>query len=248
MKRLALILALAAPAAHPALRTVEPLNWSRPGADHYTGGARAALEAMGLPADVRARLLDRIERGDADGIAWFRRDGIVADDGTVFAPYFDMGTGRAWAPGSRVGFGPERTERAALYRDGPFAVAVPDACGNVSRLYPPGWPGIAPPVAPAAPALPPGGWWPSAPIPPVLHGEPGYPWAPGTPELGWPLLPPGVPPAGFFPDVPGGPSPGAAPGWPGAAGPLIPGIPVPVPATAVLVLVGAFLIARSSKT
>lgn len=241
MRAAVLALVLAAPAAHAALRVVEPLAWARPGADPYTGGVAAALNAMHLPHDVRARLADRIERGDADGTAWFRADGIVADDGTPFAQHFDMGSGAGWTVGSRVGFGAERTERAALYREGIYAVAVPDACGNVARLYPPGWPAdAAPPVGPLpAPALPPGGWWPGAPIPPVLHGGPGGAYPVGVPAGGWPLLPPGGVPVGFVPEAP--------PGWSGAPLP-VPAVPVDAPAPALLLAAGVLAAALRRLT
>lgn len=245
MRAAILALAMAAPAAHAALRTVEPLHWSRPGAEPYTGTVADALAAMGLPADVRDRLEARIALAQADGWAWFTPHGIVSDAGDVFAPHFDMTTGNAIAPGSTVGFR-EGAQAARMYRDGEFVVLIPTICRNATRAYPPGWPGplpAGPGMPPAIPApgpdalLPPGGWWPGAPIPPVLHGEPGYPWAPDTPALGWPLLLPGVPPAGFGP---GGPAyldgPASAP-WPA------PAVPVDAPAPLLLIAAGVALAA-----
>lgn len=229
---LVLMLALASLPAMAALPAVAPLSWSRPGADPYRGTVRQALASMHLPPEVVARLADRIERGQYDGQVSISDESVEADDGTPYARHFDMTTGHAIAAGSRSNLGPGRVERGALFRDGVYAVAVPDACANVTRLYPAGWPHFAlPPVLAVPhvdlPGLPPGGHWPGA---------------------SWP----GIVPHGFVPGSSFVPPPVVAgPAWrplPIPSGPLQPPAPfMPVPAPGTISLLVAGIVATFSR-
>ncbi len=156
----------------------------------WTSDSLLALMAMGLPSDVALEMQERIRLGTPDevvGIGNSRIHGQRQDYGQYFATTY---TGR---DGRRVVCHASRAahrsndwrEPAKVYQVRGYYVMVPDACGNISRIFPaygPGWvqPGIAPHV----------GYTPAVGYPPVSGVPPGWPMPPGVAPPAGGVVPP----------------------------------------------------------
>lgn len=160
-------------------------TWNAPGADPYQGTVAAAVARYEYPPRVREALAARAARFDFDFLLVITRD--RAEGAGTSWQLADMHYSR-----SRVCRGgvvrdkwpADQLERAMVYCEGTYCIAIPFVCRNVSRLLPvvpsvlplplrpplvedtfPARPGDAPaPVPPAGPA--------SAPVPRVVNTVP----------------------------------------------------------------------------
>jgi hypothetical protein len=111
-------------------------SWDRPGHNPFYGDVVAAVDRYtDIPADVRARLKQRMAKRDYDDIASIRRDSI--DGKASYEPALrDMhfGTGRVCANVSRQHWLPAHQERGLVYCEGAECIIVPTVCRNVSRI------------------------------------------------------------------------------------------------------------------
>ena len=111
-------------------------SWDQPGHNPFYGDVVAAVDRYtDIPADVRARLKQRMAKRDYDDIASIRRDSI--DGKASYEPALrDMhfGTGRVCASVSRQHWLPAHQERGLVYCEGAECVIVPTVCRNVSRI------------------------------------------------------------------------------------------------------------------
>lgn len=108
--------------------------WTQPGAQPFRGDPYCAIVAAGIPEPHASGLADDIRRGDAAGTVTFSAEGIEGG-GRRFADRMDMSYGNGLSLGQRVGFDAPRTERGLLFQRAGYWVAVPQVCGNVTRLY-----------------------------------------------------------------------------------------------------------------
>lgn len=157
--------------------------------EHWTRDSLQALMAMGLPSDVALEAQERIRLGTPDeivGIGNSRVHGQRQDYGQYFATTYTGKDGRrVVCHASRAAHrSNDWREPASLYHVRGYFVMVPEACGNISRVFPAyapgvfGNPGIAPRVG----------------YPPAVSYAP----APGA-LPGWPLPPEAEPPGGVVP-------------------------------------------------
>jgi hypothetical protein len=109
--------------------------WTHPGAQRFTGDAWCAIVATGVPEPHATRLAQAVGRGDAAATVRFSAAGIEGG-GQRFSDRMDMSYGNGMSLGQTVGFAKGRVEPGMLYRSGDYWIAVPQACGNVTRLYP----------------------------------------------------------------------------------------------------------------
>lgn len=182
--------------------------WTHPGAQRFRGDPYCAIVATGIPEPHAGDLADDIRRGAAVGTVEISAAGIRGG-GRHFGDRMDMSYGNGMSLGQRVAFAAPRIERGLLFQRAGYWVAVPDVCGNVTRLYTRVSDG---PQAAMAPPLD------------ALVGDPSPGSAP--PRADDPL-----PIAYAAPKRFGGSTPSAQPGpvWAGAPGPLGPGGPLEGP-------------------
>lgn len=111
-------------------------SWDRPGQNPFMGDVVAAVDRYtDIPADVRARLKQRMARRDYDDIASIRRDAIEGK--ARYEPAIrDMhfGTGQVCTTVSRQAWLPAHQERGLVYCEGAVCIIVPTVCRNVSRI------------------------------------------------------------------------------------------------------------------
>ncbi|MBS0447118.1 MAG: MHFG family PEP-CTERM protein [Proteobacteria bacterium] len=198
-----------------------------------------------IPADVRARLKERMKRLDYDDLVSIRRDGIEGGRGydpEIRDMYF--GSGRVCHSVTRSRWTTDQQERGLVYCESGQCILVPTVCRNVSRITPVA--AAAPPAAadaggpPDELAFAPPGAGPSTPGDPAAVGPNVLPSGtpPGAPDGGGLIGPPIAIPT--FPIIPGGILP---------VGPTPPITPVPEPQTwalwaAGLVALGIFRLRR----
>lgn len=179
-------------------------SWDRPGANPYVGEVPAAVDRYReLPAEVRGRLKERMQRLDYDEIVEIRRDTISGKDrnyGNLRGMHF--GNGGFCENVSRARWKDEHTERGLVYCEKGHCILVPTVCRNVSLVD------VLPEGTPAAPTEETVYEEPQQPrMPWVLPGEPQTPQTfdgrPGPytqiPPPVWPY-PPG--PGFWYPPTP----------------------------------------------
>ena len=140
-----LAVAAAVPPPSHGLRLRRGCRWGQPGRAPYQGSTRQALLAAGLPDEVVVQIDALRQQGRKSGRLAMTRGGIRhTGDGRVFpARGFALSYGMTLCLDSSVNFAKGHVEMADLYeaRDTqgrPYAVMVPDVCGNVSVLAMPG--------------------------------------------------------------------------------------------------------------
>lgn len=132
-----MILTLAA-ATIIATVTVDPVCvWNDRGLHRVTVPVSSLVDNyVDIPPETRARLKQRIDRYQYDEMAVISRDGIKSDLFTYSGmQYMHFGTGKRvcgevktdhWAPGD--------IERAMIFCDGAYCLAVPTVCSNLARV------------------------------------------------------------------------------------------------------------------
>lgn len=112
--------------------------WSEPGAARYTGDHAEAIEAYtDIPPEARARLRVKIQAHAYDDQVVITRDDIESERYAYKPELTGMhfgGKGLVCARVNRSRWRDGAFERALVYCDGPYCVAVPSVCGNVSRV------------------------------------------------------------------------------------------------------------------
>ena len=223
----------AAPLRDPG--RVDSCSWDRPGHNPFMGDVVASLDRYGdIPADVRARLQQRMAARDYDDLVTIRRDSIEGKH--FYEPRITemhFGEGSICKDVTRERWTAAMEERGLVYCDSGHCILVPTVCRNVSRIArrPTA---VAPAVAEAdEEPVPPGGGDPMAgesfasalgdPVPPLLPmaADPGpRVWGPSPARGpgGWVPGRPGRGSDGTPDDEEPGPGPGPVPG-PGTHGP-----------------------------
>lgn len=124
------------PAAGAEAARLAHCSWDRPGHNPFMGDVVAAVDRYtDIPADVRARLKQRMAKREYDDIASIRRDSI--DGKGRYEPAIrDMhfGTGRVCTSVSRSAWASTHHERGLVYCEGRECIIVPTVCRNVSRI------------------------------------------------------------------------------------------------------------------
>jgi len=174
---------------------IEACSWNSPGHNPFTGEVVAAVDHYpDIPADVRARLKQRMAERRYDDLVTIRRDSIVGRD--EYDPGIrDMHFGErsVCAQTTRAGWSAEMRERGLVYCEAGHCILVPTVCRNVSRIdrLPPRR--VAEPAVPAGPGEgellfdPPA----AGPQPPDSFAELAVPPAPGLGEGMTPMGGPG---------------------------------------------------------
>lgn len=197
--------------------------WTHPGAQAFRGDPYCAIVATGIPEPHASRLAEDIRRGDAVGTVEISARGVHGA-GRQFADRMDMSYGNGMSLGQRVGFPESRIERGLLFQRAGYWVAVPDVCGNVTRLYPrladAPQAAVGPPLDGSIGDPPAGPGAPQAGEPgPIGQAAPKYLGSSAFP--GWPG--PGVPAAPAGPSGASSPADAAGPAWPGGPAPSLAG-------------------------
>lgn len=131
--------ALAAPAKPAPAKTGKVLaecSWDRPGHDKYSGDVPTAIDRYpDIPADVRARLRQRMLARDYDDMVSIRRDSIAGkrDYGSEIRD-MHFGAGNVCRTVTRAGWSAQMHERGMVYCDSGHCILVPTVCRNVSRI------------------------------------------------------------------------------------------------------------------
>jgi hypothetical protein len=133
-----MILATLAAAAIVSTVTVDPVCvWNDRGLHRVTVPVSPLVDNYpDIPPETRARLRQRIDRFQYDEMAVISGDGIKSDLFTYSGMrYMHFGDGRKvcgevktdhWAPGD--------IERAMIFCDGDYCLAVPTVCSNLARV------------------------------------------------------------------------------------------------------------------
>ena len=108
-------------------------RWGKPGSHPFTGDVYSALRVLGVDHLSAIAIAERIKSRDADDVAVFSNAG-VRDSHHTYLPSYDMAFGNSICFGTRTNFKEGHYELAPVYRHGPYTIAVPDVCGNVTRL------------------------------------------------------------------------------------------------------------------
>lgn len=242
-----------------ASMSVTPVcSWDRPGHRAFMGDVVAAVDHYtDIPADVRARLKQRMAARRYDDIATIARDSIAGR--AQYEPELrDMhfAEGGICATVTRQRWPLDARERGLVYCESGHCIIVPTVCRNVARITRLGVldrVGGVDTEAPRDPmrteivALPPLGSLPTfeqmAVVPPVATLPEPWPTSPLTPIVATPADPDGG--AGSDPLLPT-PMPSVdPPSLPPQA--LIDPLPIPEPATWLMWLVGLAIGARALR-
>jgi hypothetical protein len=186
--------------ATAAPRHTAHCSWDNPGHRPFMGNVPGAVDTYAhIPADVRARLKARMQRHAYDDQVTITRDRMTGARGEYTAlRMMHFASGETCGTVSRAKWSDKHTERALIYTEGGFTIAVPSVCRNVSIVDAPAAPVLADatpatpaPAAPGAPETPPMA---QAPMPPMAQA-PGAPIpaesfaavaeAEGIPGWGW---------------------------------------------------------------
>lgn len=187
----------------PALDTlrVQNCSWDKPGHNPFMGDVVAAVDRYtDIPADVRARLKQRMAKRDYDDIADIRRDSVQGRhdyDASIRDMHF--GTNRVCSSVSRAAWSPTQQERGLVYCEGDQCIIVPTVCRNVSRITRHQPHAVASAVAAAPEGTPEG----ELIFPPPAAGA--TPAADAAPEVGLPGGGGVTPPASSFASIAGVP-------------------------------------------
>jgi hypothetical protein len=137
-----------------------------------------------IPADVRARLKARMQRHAYDDQIAITRDRMVGQRGQYTnLRMMHFANGETCGTVSRAKWSDTHTERALIYTEGGFTIAVPSVCRNASLIDPPATVAEAPTPAPAAPGAPVAPEVAPTPMPPMAQAvEPAIPATTAAPE------------------------------------------------------------------
>jgi PEP-CTERM motif len=122
--------------AFAATAMLSNCSWNSPGRNPYRGSVRDAVSRyVDIPAPARARLVARIEAGQADDTVAIMRDSIAGK--YDYSPQItDMHFGQRTVCGTvvRDGWADTVREPAKVYCEGDQCLIVPRVCGNISRV------------------------------------------------------------------------------------------------------------------
>jgi hypothetical protein len=111
-------------------------SWDRPGVDPFMGDVVAAVDRYkDIPAAVRVRLKERMQKRRYDEIVSIRRESIDGE-ASYGSEIRDMhfGTGKVCATVTRSRWTDQMHERGLVYCEDSHCVLVPTVCRNVSRI------------------------------------------------------------------------------------------------------------------
>ena len=142
------------PAAAPATRALDKCSWDHPGVNPFMGDVVAAVDRyIDIPADVRARLKNRMAKREYDDLVEIRRDSMIGRGGYDYGNSIrDMqfGTNQVCRTVTRKSWTPQMQERGLVYCESGHCILVPTVCRNVSRVT---RRGVGPALAENAPLL-----------------------------------------------------------------------------------------------
>jgi hypothetical protein len=126
--------------AAPAQTTLalDHCSWDHPGVNPFMGDVVAAVDRYrDIPADVRARLKDRMAKREYDDLVEIRRDSMNGRGGYEYGSTItDMhfGTHQVCRSVTRTSWTPQMQERGLVYCESGHCILVPTVCRNVSRV------------------------------------------------------------------------------------------------------------------
>ena len=115
---------------------VATCSWSSPGANRFLGDPAQAIEHYtDIPSEVRAKLSKQVAAKAYTDIIELKRDSV---SGSYEPELFDMhfGSKELCKQVDRAAWKPEAKERAMIFCDSGYCVALPTVCGNLSRIRP----------------------------------------------------------------------------------------------------------------
>lgn len=213
-----------------ALAAVAAFAWTHPATDPYTGDFSSAINRyVDIPADARSRLKEKVASRRYDAMVRITKDGV--SDGYTGLRDMHFGAGRVIpGPVSTASWPADRVERALVFCEQQYCVAIPTVCRNVSRVTPPEPRQRMLLVQGPGPEM----TWeeladPTLPLPPLALALTAPEPAPAAPPRSFAsFAPQGFAPSGFAWAVPGTPVPV----------PAAPVTPIPEPSTWALVALG----------
>ena len=113
---------------------IDHCDWSAPGHNPYMGSVPQAIESYKLPKPVELLLKEKMKSQKYDDLAEIRSTGITGQ----FVDYTDLremhsGKGIKCKTVS-INWTPDQVERALIYCEGEYCIAVPTVCRNVSLI------------------------------------------------------------------------------------------------------------------
>jgi hypothetical protein len=110
-------------------------SWDSPGANRYTGNVPAAVHNYtDIPKPIRDALFKRMEKRQFDEVADITKHKIVGKHEYSNLRDMHFGKNTICATVSRDKWKDSALERALIYCEQNYCVAVPTICGNVSRI------------------------------------------------------------------------------------------------------------------
>lgn len=119
-----------------ALLIAATCSWANPAADPFMGSIPRAVDSYkDIPAEVRVALQQKMNQRKFDDIVVIKRDYIQGNH-YAYSNLRDMhfGTNRMCREVSRKKWNSSMQERALVYCEKEYCVAVPTVCRNVSRV------------------------------------------------------------------------------------------------------------------
>lgn len=120
-----------------AASVIATCSWDAPGANKFTGDRAAAVDHYtDIPKDVRSVLRDRILRRQYDDTVSITRNTIGSQKHDYVPEISGMhfGANSLCQTVARDKWKPGQVERALVFCEGQYCIAIPTVCGNVGRL------------------------------------------------------------------------------------------------------------------
>lgn len=112
-------------------------TWNEPGVDPYRGSIYAAVSRYEMPEDVRERLAARAARFDFDFLLAIKKDSVTGAGKQWELRDMHYGRRKVCRGGVvRDKWTPDMLERAMVYCEQTYCIAIPFVCRNVSLLLP----------------------------------------------------------------------------------------------------------------
>ena len=113
-----------------------PCSWDNPGHNPYVGKVETAINNyQDIPPAIRTTLIAKIQRDEYDDLVEIKRDSIEGThsyDNDIKGMHF--GKNRTCSTITRGKWAPTHSEPAKVYCEGPYCIAIPKVCNNVSRI------------------------------------------------------------------------------------------------------------------
>lgn len=113
-----------------------PCSWDNPGHNPYVGKVETAINNyQDIPPAIRTTLIAKIQKDEYDDLVAIKRDSIEGNssyDPNIKGMHF--GKDRTCSTITRSKWSSIHSEPAKVYCSGPYCIAVPKVCNNISRI------------------------------------------------------------------------------------------------------------------